>query len=148
MYCRIALSLRTSWQLTAESRLPPDTSSQFIDESRSRWVLPCTLSPNHGSRMILRHNVLEDRGLALDFLAICDRFCVRLPLHNLWRNQLRNVLITYIAISGATHCVNSTVTCGACPVRPSGSARPTSPSSSAACFPAPNHPPANFFCVS
>ena len=61
--------------------------------------------------MILRHNVLEDRGLALDFLAICDGFCLRLPLHNLWRNQLRNLLITYIAISGATHCVNSTVTC-------------------------------------
>ena len=159
---------------TTESRLPPHTSSQiiesgyrlglpcfllpnrgsrlisskFIDESRSRWVLPCTLSPNHGSRFILRHKLLEDRGLASDFLANYDCFCVVLSWHNLWRNQWRNPLITCIAVSGATHGVNSIVTCGACPIRPSGSARRTRPSSSVAWFFAPNRPSANFSCVS
>ena len=56
------------------------------------------------------------------------------------------LLTTNLAISGATYGVNSIVTCGACPIRPSGSARPTRPSSSVAWFLAPNRPPANFLC--
>ena len=83
----------------------------------------------------------------MDFFAICGRFCVGFPWHNLWRNQWRNPLITCIAVSGATHGVNSIATCGACPIRPSGSARPTRPSSSVACFPGPNRPPAKFSCA-
>ena len=84
----------------------------------------------------------------MDFLAVYDRFCVGLPWHNLWRNPWQNLLPTCVAISRATHGVNSIVTCGACPIRPSGSARPTRPSSSVACFPAPNRPPANLSRVS
>ena len=87
-----------------QQRLPPDTSSQFTDESRSRFgfpcnllpnrgsrlillqnvlknprsrlVLPCTWSPNHGSRLIRRHNLLANRGVAFDFLAISLGSCL------------------------------------------------------------------------
>ena len=61
---------------TTEPRLPPDTSSKFIEESRSRLVLPCTWSPNHGSRLILRHNLLANRGVAFDFLALSLGSCL------------------------------------------------------------------------
>ena len=53
-----------------QQRLPLDTSSQFIEESRSRLGLPCILPPNRGSRLILPPNLLKNRALAWDLLAI------------------------------------------------------------------------------
>ena len=63
-------------QFTTELRLPPDASSKFIEESRSRLVLPRTWSPNHGSRLILRLILLAHRGVAFDFLAIFLGSCL------------------------------------------------------------------------
>ena len=63
-------------QFITESRLPLDTSSKFIEESRSRLVLPCIWSPNRGSRLIRRHNLLANRGVAFDFLAISLGSCL------------------------------------------------------------------------
>ena len=70
------LLLWISLQFTAESRLPPNTSSKFIEDSRSRLVLPCTWSPNQVSRLTLRPNLFANRGLAFDFLAISFGSCL------------------------------------------------------------------------
>ena len=56
-----------------QQRLPPDTSSQFVEESRSRLGLPRILLLNRGSRLILPSNVLTNRALALDFPSIYYR---------------------------------------------------------------------------
>ena len=56
-----------------QQRLPPDTSSQFIEESRFRLGLPRILPPSRGPRLILPPGLLKTRALALDFLAIYCR---------------------------------------------------------------------------
>ena len=61
---------------TTEPRPPPNTSSKFIEDSRSRFGHPGNLQPNRGSRLILRHNLLANRGVAFDFLAISLGSCL------------------------------------------------------------------------
>ena len=56
-----------------QQRLPPDTSSQFIEESRSRLGLPRILPLSRGFRLILPPNLLKNRALAVDFPAIYYR---------------------------------------------------------------------------
>eukprot|EP00959_Pyramimonas_sp_CCMP1952_P450842 9439309-Pyramimonas_sp.AAC.1 len=46
-----------------QQRLPPDSSSQCIDESRCRFGLPGKLPPNRGSRLIPLARILQNRVL-------------------------------------------------------------------------------------
>ena len=124
--------------MTAESRLPLCTSSQFIEESRSRVGLPCILQPSHGSRMILPPNLLKNRGLALDFLTICDRFCAGLPWHNLWRNQWRNLIDDLSCNIGRNLWRKQHRNLWRLPDPPIRVRPPDARSSSVACFPGPS----------
>ena len=56
-----------------QQRLPPDTSSKFIEESRSRFGFSCNVLPDRGTRLILPPNLLKNRALAWYFLALGHR---------------------------------------------------------------------------